>query len=53
VVNHLESRTDQAEAVVAGVMNAGGTAIAVAADISKREQFAGLFDEATTPPSRR
>src|SRR5262249_204680 len=47
VVNHLASQRDEAQAVVAGVRDAGGTAIAVAADISKRDEFAGLFDEAT------
>jgi 3-oxoacyl-[acyl-carrier protein] reductase len=46
VVNHLRSHRKEAEAVVAALRNGRGTALAVAADISKREQFAELFDRA-------
>ena len=64
VVNHLRSQRKEGEAVVAALRNGRGTALAVAADISKREQFAELFDRpsrrsaestssSTTPPSPR
>jgi 3-oxoacyl-[acyl-carrier protein] reductase len=61
VVNHLEDQAGEAEALVAGIRAAGGTATAVDADISRREQFAALFvrtrrsarstSSSTTPPS--
>jgi 3-oxoacyl-[acyl-carrier protein] reductase len=46
VVNHLQPQVVEAEAVVAGIREKGGTATAAAADISRREQFAALFDRA-------
>jgi 3-oxoacyl-[acyl-carrier protein] reductase len=46
-VNHLAGQADEAGAVVAAIEDAGGSALAVAADISRRDEFAGLFDRAT------
>jgi 3-oxoacyl-[acyl-carrier protein] reductase len=46
VVNHLQPQMGEAEAVVAGIHKKGGTATAATADISRREQFAALFDRA-------
>jgi hypothetical protein len=62
VVNHLNT-PDLAEAVVSQVADEAGEAIAVAADVSKRSDFAALIDAAslastggtswsTTPRSR-
>jgi NAD(P)-dependent dehydrogenase (short-subunit alcohol dehydrogenase family) len=65
VVNHLQPQVAEAEAVVAGIREKGGChRNRGAADISRREQFAALFDQAeeastqstsssTTPPSPR
>jgi 3-oxoacyl-[acyl-carrier protein] reductase len=46
VVNHLPAQEEEAGAVVAGIREAGGTATAVEADISRRDQFEALFDRA-------
>jgi 3-oxoacyl-[acyl-carrier protein] reductase len=46
VVNHLQAQVEEAEAIVGGIRENGGTATAASADISRREQFAGLFDRA-------
>jgi 3-oxoacyl-[acyl-carrier protein] reductase len=46
VVNHLAPQVQEADAVVAGIGETGGTAIAADADIARREQFAALFDRA-------
>lgn len=43
VVNHLNT-PDQAETVVAQITASGGEAIAVAADVSKRSEYAALVE---------
>jgi len=45
VVNHLDT-PDRAEAVRAGIESAGGTAVVVQADVSRRADFERLFDTA-------
>jgi 3-oxoacyl-[acyl-carrier protein] reductase len=45
VVNHLDSTAD-ANRLVAAIAEGGGSAIAVQADVSQRDQFAHLFDSA-------
>jgi 3-oxoacyl-[acyl-carrier protein] reductase len=42
VVNHLDTSTE-ADALVASISNAGGSACAIQADVSRREQFERLF----------
>jgi len=44
VVNHLHT-PDRADAVVGAITAAGGSAIAVDADISRRPQFAAVFEK--------
>jgi 3-oxoacyl-[acyl-carrier protein] reductase len=46
IVNHLPAQVDKAAECVNGIAAAGGTAVAVAADITEREQFASLFERA-------
>jgi 3-oxoacyl-[acyl-carrier protein] reductase len=45
IVNHLDTAAE-AEAVVGTICQAGGSAIAVQADVGRREQFERLFDAA-------
>src|SRR4051812_17157761 len=45
VVNHLDT-PDEADALVATIADDGGSAVAIQADVSHREQFARLFDGA-------
>lgn len=47
VVNHLAAQKEEAEAVAAGINGAGGSAVALDADISRREEFAALFERST------
>jgi 3-oxoacyl-[acyl-carrier protein] reductase len=47
VVNHLAAQAEEAEAVAAGIVESGGTAIALEADISRRERFASLVERAS------
>jgi 3-oxoacyl-[acyl-carrier protein] reductase len=46
LVNHLEAQTADAEAVAAGIREAGGSAATAEADISRRDQFAAMFERA-------
>jgi 3-oxoacyl-[acyl-carrier protein] reductase len=46
VINHLDTPIE-AEALVASISNAGGSAYAIQADVSRREQFERLFKGAT------
>jgi glucose 1-dehydrogenase len=45
VVNYV-TRPEEAEKVVAGIRGAGGTAVAVAADVSKEDQVQAMFRQA-------
>jgi 3-oxoacyl-[acyl-carrier protein] reductase len=46
MVNHLAPQVQEAETLVSGMRENGGTASAAEADISRREQFEALFDRA-------
>lgn len=46
VVNYYPPEREQAEDVVRGIQQAGGTAVAAPADIADAEQLRGLFDAA-------
>lgn len=45
VINHLNTPTE-ADQLVASIAEAGGSAVAIQADIGRREQFGRLFEEA-------
>jgi glucose 1-dehydrogenase len=46
IVNHIESEADAAAEVVRGITDHGGTARAVAADVSREDQVQALFADA-------